>query len=450
MFNKNKISLPVYILGVTAFLLSVIPKLRIVIGMPLYAVDFLILYLFIISFGKPKLKYIGNAGIIVKVVAVYLLFIAMGELRGGVVYGRMLDAVYMIFRFMMAGALFYIIPRFVRSRRELGIVVNGLCLGLLLSALISVLFSLPFTRRFVVNTFFSISFINPVDMTGVLQDNSTVRGSTLIGTSTFSSGVMAVLWPLLFMGGTLFASNIFWKRLNLLALFIVPIGILATYGRSAWASVILVAGSVLVFGGRAGRSTILLWLLIMGLVVTKIGMESDLLMTDRVIRNTEIAVETPLERENERERFMAYIEPFRHVMEHPSFFLLGTGVANRKYGGNAYGEADSASHAVPGIAYYAYGVGGAICQIMIMLLSFFLIFKRLYRARRYLPSMARIWESLLAAWFGLLPWWLFGHGIVTQPRGTMVFFLYFGIVMACERMWYESQIMRIDRIRKRN
>ena len=433
----------VIVLGVIAFLLSGMPKLRVVIGMPLYAVDFLILYLLIISQGKEKLKYKSAAQIIVNIVGLYLVFVMLGELRGGFVYGKLFDAFYMLFRFMMAGALFYQVPIWIKSPNDLKVVLKGLCLGLLFSAIMAILFSLPFTRPLVVRSVFSITFLNPVDMLSVLEYGGVSRGSTLIGTSTFSSGVMATLWPLLLMGGALLGARGVWRKLNLAALFIVPVGILVTYGRSAWASVILVVCVTILWGSRQSRTAILLWLIIVGSVVAKVGIEYDLFMIERVVKSTEIVVDNPLERDNERERFMAYVEPFRHVSQYPSFFLFGTGVANRKYGGNIFGEADSASHAVPGIAYYAYGVGGSICQIMLMLFGVRLVSKRLVNAKRCVPQSLWMWHALLAAGFGLLPWWLFGHGIITQPRGSMVFFLSFGILMACERMGYEPRIRRI-------
>ena len=411
------------------------PKLRVVFVMPLYAVDFLILYLLITSLSNRSLRYKGYAQLIVKIVSAYLFFVILGELRGGVVYWHLLDALYMLFRFMMAFALFYLVPKWIVSPRELIVVIKALCAGLLLSAIISVLFSLPFTRNLVVNSVFAIKALNPIDMTWTLENSATIRGNTLIGTSTFSSGVMAILWPLLFMGGVLFKGNFFWKKVNLGAIFVVPIGILATYGRSAWASVILVVASILVWGGKSGKSVVLLWLLIIGLVVVKIGLESNIFMVDRVVESTKIAVENPLDRSNERERFMAYVEPFQHVLKYPSFLLMGSGAANRKFGGDDFGEESAASHAVSGMAYMAYGVGGAVCQILLMIFSFKLVFLRFRKAKRYAPATVWMWQALLAAWFGLLPWWLFGHGIVTQPRGAMVFFMFLGIIMACERMW---------------
>ena len=137
----------VIVLGVIAFLLSGMPKLRVVIGMPLYAVDFLILYLLIISQGKEKLKYKSAAQIIVNIAGLYLVFVVLGELRGGFVYGKLFDALYMLFRFLMAGALFYQIPLWIKSPTELNIMMKGLCLGLLLSALISIMFSFHKFRK---------------------------------------------------------------------------------------------------------------------------------------------------------------------------------------------------------------------------------------------------------------------------------------------------------------
>jgi hypothetical protein len=119
-----------------------------------------------------------------------------------------------------------------------------------------------------------------------------------------------------------------------------------------------------------GRVKIAFWFTVITLMFLQVGLESNLFMVDRIIKKTGVALTAPLEGESERERFLAYVEPFQHVVDNPAFMMAGTGAANRKWGGNLYGEALSASHAVFAISYYAYGVGGSICQILMMVTSF--------------------------------------------------------------------------------
>jgi hypothetical protein len=432
--SKHKISFPVYILGVIAFLLSGMPKVRIVIGAPIYFVDIAVLAVVMLSMGGRRVRSSRLASSLLGIITAYFVFMVMGEMRGMLVYGSVFDSVYLIFRFSMALSLPFVIPKIVRSFSELRVVIKGLCAGLSLSAMLAILYSLPVTRG-LARAVFSIKFICPVtENEAILKALGVLRGQTLIGTSTFSSGVMATLWPLLYMGQTMFRRAASWRYWVWAALALLPIGIMATYGRSAWLSVLLVFASIMLWGGR-GRMKAVFVVLVVVVVIVQAGLKSDATRVDIIINKTERTLNTPLEDDNERHRFLAYVDPFKHIVKYPSFLIAGTGVARGKHGGSHYDESKYASHAVPGMAYYCYGVGGAICQIMMMIASLRLCYRRLQYAGRRMPNMVWMWRALLASWFGLLPWWLFGHGIVTQPRGAMVFFMYLGIILACDNIF---------------
>lgn len=433
------------VVALFAFILSGMPKLRVVAGMPLYAIDFIVLYLLIKTGYKQKVRYRGFARILVNLLSYYAVFVALGELRGGLVYQMPLEMTYMLFRLAMALSLTYILPRQIQSLAELKYVVKGLCLGLLLSATIAILYSLPATRG-LTDTVFSIKALAPdgdqiagaADLINNNNFEGNSRGRTLIGVSTFSSGVMAALWPFVFMGSALLPQKGFWNHLRKVAFVVLPLGILATYGRSAWLSVVLVLIAIVVWGSARARAKLVLCLLLASLTLAPLGVDmltSKFPLINRVVRKTQVTIEHGAERESEAERFLAYIEPFEHVVKHPSFLLIGSGAAQRRQGGNAYGEAESASHAIPGMAYYAYGAGGALCQIGFMFFALRLVTRRLQQAKRHLPSLTWIWRSLIGCWFGLLPWWCFGHGIVTAPRGAMVFFLFIGLILACDQIF---------------
>lgn len=438
--NRN---LLVFTLFAVCFLLSGVPKIRVVFGAPLYFVDAFIALLFVLAIQAKSPRYMNPAGVIAITALAYWLFILMGELRGAAVYSSFIDSVYMLIRFTLAVSLVFSLPRLISSEYALSFVVKGLVVGLVLSGLLAIFYSLPFTRSFAVAVF-SISFINPVEVRQyILEIEESLRGQTLIGTSTFSSGVMAVLWPLLYMGEALFKSSIRWLWLGRFAMVIAPLGILATYGRTAWLSVVLVLCSALLWGSKTKRVLVIFWVLTVGFIAAQLGgVGSDLLMLDRLVKKTEVVLEGEIQGESERERFMAYVEPFYHVMEYPSFFLTGTGAAQRKFGGNEYKEGDTASHAVPAMAYYAYGIGGSICQFIFMFAVFRLCFKRMNHSRIAMPSLVWMWRSLLGAWCGLLPWWAFAHGPVSQPRGAMVLFLFLSLVLVCERIYVRTYFER--------
>jgi hypothetical protein len=421
-------------LTVVVFLLSGMPKVRLVFGAPIYFVDIIIFALFVSSLSRPGARYSGSAKTLVSVMLAYLVFVVLGELRGAVLYGSFVESSYMLIRFSLAISLAFLIPKLILTLQDLTAIVKGLTVGLLLSGLLAIAYSLPPTRGFA-SVIFSIGLINPVEVkAGVLDIVEALRGQTLIGTSTFSSGVMAMLWPLLFLGGRLFRRKVAWRLLLGVAIVAAPLGILATYGRTAWLSVILVLGSVILWGEARRRVEVTFWLAAGALVLLQFG-GSSFMKFDRIVSKTQMAIEAPMERESERERFLAYVEPFVHVVEYPSFFLAGTGAAQRRSSGNAYRERDTASHAIPAMAYYAYGVGGVVCQFGMLLLAYRIIRRNLTHAQRHLKHMLWMWRSLLGSWFGLLPWWLFAHGLVSQPRGAMVYFLFLGTLLACDQIY---------------
>ena len=74
-------------------------------------------------------------------------------------------------------------------------------------------------------------------------------------------------------------------------------------------------------------------------------LKRSLPLVGRIADKVQLTIEEPTANESEAERFLAYIEPFSHVIKYPSFFLEGTGAAQRKWSGNLYEEADTASHA---------------------------------------------------------------------------------------------------------
>jgi hypothetical protein len=438
----------VIVTAILAFLLSGMSRLNLNFGFPLYATDLVILFLVLKSFGKEKVIWIGHTHQIIRLLTAYFCLTILGELHGALVYGKTLESAYMLLRVCLAIAITFVIPKQIQSLDSLKLLLKGVLLGLILTASLSVCFSFPFTRE-LIEPIFSIKMIVPnsdqiVNVSNTYYEavyNGSYRGLTLLGASTTSAGVMATLWPLTIMGLYLFRSDNLWRKICIIAIVIIPLGILSTYGRFAWTSVVLVTFSFLLWNSIKGRATLALVLLCVSLLIVKVGADSiseNLPLVNRIVAKTQVITESPTLRESEAERFLAYTEPFSHVMRHPSFFFIGSGIAQRRWGGNVFEEATTASHAVPGMAYYAYGFGGTFCQVGIMLTTFRLIYSRLKQSKRNFPGLSWIWRVLLASWCGLLPWWCFGHGIVTEPRCAMVFFFFIGVILACDQIFLTS------------
>ncbi len=428
------------------FLISGIPKLSVKLGFPLYAIDIILFYLILKTKKSILPIYSHNGRFIIKVIGIYLCFIILGECRGIITYGFISQHIYLICRFFLVVSISKLIPKLITQLEDLKLVMKGLYIGLLLSSLLSILYSIPFTRG-IVNFFLSIPFLEPAAEQLVDGDefydnvyDGAYRGRTLIGSSTFSSGVIAALYPMLFMGSQFFSGEKLWRNIHRVSIMIIPLGILATYGRTAWLSVVLIILSTLFWGEKKFKAKILgiimmLLLIFFGGLLNTQSISSNLPLVNRIVSKTEVTLDKPLEGSSEQERFLAYVQPFDHVLVYPSFLIAGSGITQRRWGGNKYAEAVAANHAIPGMAYYAYGVGGALCQIILMFSSFNLIYKRLHQTKRWKIPMVGIWQALLTAWFGLLPWWAFGHGIVSAPRGAAVFFLFLGILLACENIY---------------
>lgn len=431
--------------AILAFLLSGSPKIRIVIGLPLYAIDLVVLFLAFKDLGKRKIVWNGYSRQIVQLLIAYLCFTMIGELHGAFVYGRAFESLYLMFRTCLAVSVAFLVPKSIYTLDSLKLVLKGIAVGLVFSASLSILYSIPFTRA-LTEPLFALKILAPDtdQIVGVANSyyesvySGAYRGRTLIGAPTISAGVLATLGPMALMGTQLFQPRSRWNKICKIALILFPIGVLATYGRFAWISLVLMALAFVWCGSTKGKIRLLSTLLCVTILAAQLGtatLTENFPLINRIVSKTQKTAVSSSHSESESERFLAYTEPFSHVFSYPSFFLLGSGVAQRRWGGNAFQEAETASHAVPAMAYYAYGMGGAFCQVALLLLLLRMISRRLQQAKLRLAKLAWMWRSLLICWFGLLPWWCFAHGIVTAPRGAMVFFLYIGIVLACDRIF---------------
>jgi hypothetical protein len=171
------------------------------------------------------------------------------------------------------------------------------------------------------------------------------------------------------------------------------------------------------------------------LVVNLVGWKSELFMIDRVVKTTQTALEAPTEGRAERERFLSYVEPFSHIVEHPSWVFAGAGRSSQRLarrgrldGDVLIDERDRATHSVFSITYYCFGLAAAVCQVGFVIFGFAYLVKRV--AIVTVPLASLVWKSLFASWCGLTVWWLFGHGIAGEPRGSMVYLLVLGLIFA--------------------
>jgi len=162
-------------------------------------------------------------------------------------------------------------------------------------------------------------------------------------------------------------------------------------------------------------------------MVLMVGVNSEVFFFDRLTNRTAAVFDNPLADKRESERLLAYVEPFEHVIEHPAFFFVGQGVAiNRKSNAVIPEVADKASHALFAISYYANGMVAALLHMFLLGSAFFFAFQHVKAKRSGIGQYFS--HALLACVLGLTPWAFFGHAMVSQPRGAMMFYFIFGLL----------------------
>jgi hypothetical protein len=437
------------LLGLFIFVLLFAPRARIPgIGVPLYLVDGLLVFLFLTALRRPAISS-GPSGPIPLLAGIYTLFVCIGEMRGLIEYGAAAESVYMMGIFCLAISLVHIVPKMIRTQDNLIVVFKGFLFGLLVTSAIVILYSLGATRPLVAGMFFSSDFLNPgggryLEALQYSGGEGAARGTSLIGAATITAGFIGTMWPLTFLAAKWPGLGFRWQKIAVLTSVIAPLGLLATYGRTAWLIVIVIGIMAGIFGFGGGRRKTLILVSVCLLIVYLYGEQSDLFMMDRLKVRTMATIDAPLERPEERERFASYFEPFEHLIDNPAWLIAGAGRTGSRLAGRGtlesqlFDEGALATHSAFAMAYYAFGLPGAICQILLMLSALRMILQKLKTFRKDRQQQLT-WQVLLMTWTGLLFWWLSGHAAVGEPRGVMLLFFWFGLVLALSRLSYRVE-----------
>ncbi|MEO1542726.1 MAG: O-antigen ligase family protein [Pseudomonadota bacterium] len=420
--------------AVFVFVLTAIPRLSVKFGsVPIYFIDLLIGLMLLMAFSKPGFP--GRQRPFAFLVGLLLLFAIAGEIAGLMTGGRLLETIYIVGRTALAFSVFYITTQFIRNARDLEVVLKAAVLGLIITACLMVLTSLPQTRGAIASTIFSIPNLEPA-ASDVVNDyvnagEGGVRGRTLVGVSILGATFLNILWP---QAALLLRWPVpigFWRWVAGAACLLAPMGVIMSYSRGPiLGSVLLILAAIVLGVSRIRRGILFPVMLSIGIIAV-VGVGSQLFFFDRLTNRTEAIFDNPVADERESERLFAYTEPFEHVAEHPRFLIIGEGNAISQTVGPSekYGQA---THAVFAAGYYAYGMVGAF-------LLWFLILRALFVANRFRHiakgTMAELQaQALTLSMLAILPWAVFGHAIVSTPRGTMIFFLQVGLVAALSRL----------------
>ena len=452
--NSRVNSGAIWLIASLGALLVSIPRSRIVLGAPIYMIDILAFVLLAYSLNA-RVRSWRPPSPVLKVVWVYMAFLLASEVRGMFDYGLGADSIYMMTRYVLAASLAFSVPRLCRSNVDMDGVMKGLVVGLLFSSLVVIAYSLGPTRGMVSRLIFSWDFINPgwrrlLEVQAIYGAGEVaMRGRSPIGAATMTAGVLAIAWPLSFYALHRAKGAPLWRVFCWAASLLAPLAILVTYGRAAWIMVLAIALLATTFNLAGTRRKLVLAGLVLVFVFTQLNFDRSLLFLDRITQETEASLNEALQDKATRERVYSFVEPFKHLMENPSWTLVGVGRAGNRAVRRSeveqqlYDEGQLATHSGFAMAYYSFGLVAAFCQVGIVLLGWRLILVRLKLVTKWSPNLRLAWQAMLMSWLGMTLWWASGHAIVGEPRGAMLQFFLIGLLVAFDKLtrirWYQSQ-----------
>ena len=404
-------------LAIFVFVLTAVPRLSVRIGpVPFYFIDILIVIVVIYAlyappFGSGRRPFRG-------IVLTLLGFAMLGEAASYAYSGQILEPIYLAARTTLAFLVFFAVSQLVRGPRDVEVVQKAAVLGLVFTASLMILTALPMTRVFVSDLVFSTTILEPaserVAETYGTVDDGGERGRTLVGVSILAA--LLYCWPVRISR---------WRTLAFLACMLAPMAVLMSYSRGPIIGAILLVVLALFSGIRRVRRAILLPVIVSLGIVFIVGVGSEIFLFGRLTERTEAVLEDPYADARERERILAYVEPFQHVLENPIFVFIGEGNAIARTGVRPE-QLDKATHALFAKAYYSNGL---IAAALYMLLVASAVYYAFWHVRHRHSDLAGYYsQALLGSVVALLPWAAFGHAIVSAPHGAMMFFFVLGLL----------------------
>lgn len=427
------------------FILAAVPRLNISVGpVPVYAIDVLLFgALYYGGLNRPRwLGKIPNAGLVLAILTLALI----SELVGLIVYGTVVETVYMSARMCLVISLFFTLNNLIRDEADLRWLLRAATAGMLVTASLMIMTSLPITRG-MVSWIFGIDQLTPVGerfFDAHAATNRGVRGQSLVGYNIISAWFVVLIWP---MAIALLRSERrggLWHKIALTASILAPFGILFSYSRGAILGMVLVIAALLIFGEGRLKSQIAVALTIVVGVIGFVGLDSNLFFFERLERRTRATLEAPLQSEMESERFRSYVDPFVIAADNPMVILAGEGLTKGRAQRRGYLdsstnslfriEGNPADHSVFGKATLTYGMAAAFCYLSLFAFSLLNVFHEARIALRQ-TGLARTFPQLaFASAFGIAAWVAFDKGIIIQPRGAMMFFLVMALAGICRNL----------------
>jgi len=437
-------------LCLTVLVLFGAPKINIKVGLlPFYLIDILI---FLTVFNAKNIASTPYQIPYKNIVNFVLIMILSNELLNGILIQNIFPSIYIMIRMSLAVSLFFVIPKIIRSPKELLKVVKYGLVGAFITTLLLILSSLPITRG-LSNIILSIPFLNPnsSSLSYALLNSADggMRGSSLIGVSILSGAFLNVIWPLFFLMLNFYKPKGIVKLLLIITLILTPVAIVMTYSRGAILALFLIVIGFMIFQKGKIRAISIIIAVTSYVLFNTIGFSSKTFMFDRVINRTEAALSDPYNDERESERILAYSQPFEHLLKNPAYLFVGEGFARNREDkfkvleGNK-NRGDRADHAVFAAAYYAYGLITSLSIIFLFVSFIKYTLKFMSKSSYNNLFSAKFTRIIFIVLFGFSSWFTFGHAAISTPRGAMLMFFLFGLVASQKNMYIFDKQQKLN------
>lgn len=432
MRDNNSVGFKLFSLAV--FVLFAAPKINIKLGsIPVYLIDVLLIATLYYAHRLPlSVKFNPFKGL----VHLFVILVIINEIFNGILIGTLLQPVYMVVRMTLAVSMVYLVPKFCFNRKQILQIIRFASLGGLITAALLVLSSLPITRSMSLSVLGN-PYLEPnalsVSRHLMEQGGVGIRGSSLVGVSILSGTYLNVIWPLSYLLRDSYEHKALKKHLLSIAILLIFFGVIVTYSRGVLLGSLLIIIMIFIQRNSRYRGLLISMVILGSSIIGYIGVDSRFFYFDRIAERTEAILDNPYEDERESERLLAYVQPWAHLLDNPSYLLIGEGWARHKVPGVKAIEGNEvrgerADHALLAAAYYSYGIFGAI----VLLYFYFYTFKhtaRMQRASRAKSSFAyQLSKTLFLVLLGMSTWIAFDHGAISSPRGAMLMFFVFGLV----------------------
>lgn len=417
-----------------SLILMCAPRLNVKIGpVPVYFIDFVVLGMLLCALNQSVSARDGSPS--KRLIQAIFCFALFSEIKTFYLSGGSAESVYTILRTMLAFSVFYSISNIARTPAVLSGIFKAVAIALVVNSILMILTSLPMTRP-LVGFLFTASFLEPAAerpeiFTKVIEvSDSAVRGRTLVGVSILAATFSNVAWPLAALLPAWPGCSKLWRLVANGACLLAPVGVLMSYSRGPIIGTILVVLVALLQTPQI-RSHILAPVIACFALVAIVGVGSQLFFFERLVNRTDVILAGNFHDERESERLYAYTEPFEHAFNNPQYLLLGDGINPERAGVEGVAR-EASTHALFASAYYAYGMVAAFLLVFLVLAALTQAARNV--KMRHKEPIAGLSQALLACVVAMLPWFAFGHAMITSPSGSMLLFFVLGMLGALQHM----------------